>query len=531
MWVPVLLWASAVSAAPVPSQVELDRLFAPVDRPGSPGCVVDVRRAGAVLAQRRYGLADLEGGRRIEADTVFEAGSVSKQVVGALLALLAERGALSLDDSIRRWLPELPPPYQPVTVAMLLHHTSGIRDWSDLAALSGWPRGTRAYDMDDALALVARQRALNFAAGSEYLYSNSNYVLAARIAERAGGDSLQALSQALLFAPLGMGHTRWRTDYRSVVPGRAQAYAQDEDGQWRLDMPFERVVGPGGLLTTVGDLQRWNAALDAGGVGWRARMAQPGTLGDGTRVAYGLGLELARVNGRAAISHAGATAGYRAWLGRVPELRLSVALLCNAGSINTEDLGPEVAALFMPPAPPVTARAAAAPLAGDLAGRYRNVATDAMIEVRRAGAALSLGGHAYVSVAPDRLVAEDGRSLQVERGPAGAVAALRIDRPGNRPLRLEPAPLWQPDAGQLAAAAGRYRSAELGSELVLRVDDGQLVWVDPRGARTVLQATSTDTFRAPGWNLRLQRDALGRPCGLRMSSGRVRQLGFARQPD
>lgn len=145
MLVPVLLLAAAVSPlSAAASGAALDRLFAAVDRPDSPGCVVDVRRAGVPLAVRRYGLADLETRSPIAFDTVFEAGSVSKQVVGALLAQLAERGALSLDDSVRRWLPELPPLYQPIRVSMLLHHTSGIREWSDLVALSGWPRGTRA---------------------------------------------------------------------------------------------------------------------------------------------------------------------------------------------------------------------------------------------------------------------------------------------------------------------------------------------------------------------------------------------------
>ncbi|WP_420009689.1 serine hydrolase domain-containing protein [Xanthomonas sacchari] len=532
MLVPVLLLAAAVSPpSAAASSAALDRLFAAVDRPDSPGCVVDVRRAGVPLALRRYGLADLETRSPIAFDTVFEAGSVSKQVVGALLAQLAERGALSLDDSVRRWLPELPPLYQPIRVSMLLHHTSGIREWSDLVALSGWPRGTRAYTMDDVLALLAAQRELNFAPGSEYLYSNSNYLLAARVAERAGGDSLQALSQRLLFAPLGMRRTRWRSDYRSVVPGRAQAYAHDDAGQWRLDMPFEQVIGPGGLLTTVGDLQRWNAALDVGG-GWRARMAEPGALVDGTPVAYGLGLELEPVNGVAALSHAGATAAYHAWLGRLPSLHLSIAMLCNAGSIDTEALGPQLAALFMPPAAaPPAATAPLVALADDLPGRYRNLANDGIVELRREGGLLRLGERRYAPMAPDRLRADDGRLLQVERDRAGAIVALQVERPGNRPARLQPAPSWQPDAAALAAAAGRYRSAELALDIGLRVEGGHLLWVDPRGQRTQLQPTGLNTFRGEGWNLRLLRDAQGHAQGLRMSSGRVRQLALQRLPD
>ncbi|WP_017167308.1 serine hydrolase [Xanthomonas phaseoli] len=207
-----MLLALLLSAA----SPNLDALFKTAARPDTPGCAVDVRRADKPLIQRSYGLADLESARPIQAETVFEAGSVSKQFTGALIARLAERGALSYDDSIRRWLPELPDLYQPVTITMLLHHTSGVRDWSALAELTGWPRGTRAWSMDDAVALLARQTALNFAPGTEYLYSNSNYLLAARIAERAGGRPFGELAQAELFAPLGLTHTRWRTDFRDL---------------------------------------------------------------------------------------------------------------------------------------------------------------------------------------------------------------------------------------------------------------------------------------------------------------------------
>ncbi|MFC0686356.1 efflux RND transporter permease subunit [Novosphingobium clariflavum] len=355
------------------ASADVDALFEAAVRSDTPGCALDVRRDGKLIVQRSYGMADLEAGRPIDADTMFEAGSVSKQFTGALIARLAGRYTLSYDDSIRRWLPELPAVYQPVTIAMLLHHTSGIRDWGALADLTGWPRGTREWSMDDAMALFVRQTKLNFAPGTEYLYSNSNYLLAARIAERAGGRSFSELAQAELFGPLGMTHTRWRTDFRDIVPRRAPAYSSDA-GQWRLDMPFEDVVGPGGLLTTVGDMQRWNAALADPSASWAARMTVPGRLGDGTVVPYGLGLELGPVDGRPAISHAGSTAGYRAWLGRFPKDRLSVALLCNAGSINTEELGPQVAAQFLPAPPPPAASPPGAGVPAGIVGTWRNMA-------------------------------------------------------------------------------------------------------------------------------------------------------------
>jgi CubicO group peptidase (beta-lactamase class C family) len=523
--------AAAVAASPA------DPLFAEVARTDGPGCALDVRRDGAVLAQATYGAASLEPAQPIVADTVFEAGSVSKQFVGALVALLIERGTLAPQDSLRRWLPELPPAYAAVTLDMLMHHTSGIRDWGALADLSGWPRGSRAYTMDDAVRLIARQRSLNFAPGTEYLYSNSNYLLAVRVLERASGQTFSALSESELFSPLGMAATQWRDDFRRVVALRAQAYSRGEDGRWQLDMPFEDVIGPGGLLTTTGDLQRWNAALDRPSpraTGWVARMQAPGRLADGTPVPYGFGLELDPVDGRRAIAHAGATAGYRAWLGRFPDQRLSLALLCNAGSLNTEELGPRVAATFLPapssssapPRPPAVAAPAA------VAGLYRNRASDAVVRVVRDERGLArIGGRQFGAVAPDRLAAADGRRVLLRRDAHGDMEELQVERPGNASARLVRVPPQTEDARALRHFAGRYRSTEIDGEQGIEARaGGGLVWIDPRGHPQPLAAAYADAFSAgeSGWLLRFHRDRSGRVIGFDASIGRARRIGYAR---
>lgn len=510
---------------------DVDVLFQTIARPDTPGCALDVRRDGKPLLQRHYGLADLEANRPIDADTVFEAGSVSKQFTGALIARLVERGALSYDDSIRRWLPELPALYRPVTIAMLLHHTSGIRDWGVLAELTGWPRGTRAWSMDDALALLARQTALNFTPGSEYLYSNSNYLLAARIAERADGRPFGELAQAELFGPLGMTQTRWRTDFRDVVPHRAQAYSSDAGGRWQLDMPFEDVVGPGGLLTTVGDMQIWNRALSDRKAAWAAQLIAPGHLTDGTVVPYGLGLELGPIDGRLAISHAGSTAGYRAWLGRFPQDGLSVALLCNAGSINTEELGPKVAAHFLPVSPPVPSPGPGPGVPAGIVGTYRNSATDGIVRIAEANGSLRIGEGRFAMLGPDLFATEDGRRATIRRDGDAVIVAIDVTRFGNAPLRLEPTQAWSPDASALAAATGRYISADIEGEQRLTVKGTALLWIDPRGVPHELRPTITDTFSAPGlgWTLRMTRNADGTVTGFTVSVARARRIVFTRQ--
>ena len=140
-------------------------------------------------------------------------------------------------------------------------------------------RTTRAYGMANleyGVDLVQHQQRLNFAPGSEYLYSNTGYALAAIIVQRVSGKSLADFSRDELFTPLGMTRTEWRADYRKVVPDRATAYSQTSGG-WLQDMPFTNVHGNGGLLTTVDDLLRWNEALTKGTIpGGAALVAPPG---------------------------------------------------------------------------------------------------------------------------------------------------------------------------------------------------------------------------------------------------------------
>jgi CubicO group peptidase (beta-lactamase class C family) len=173
---------------------------------------------------------------------------------------LALDGKLSLDDPVRKYLPDFPEYDRPITIRNLLTHTSGLREWSSLVAAAGWPRGTRASTQADLLDIVYRQKALNYPVGDYWSYTNSGYAVAMTLVERVSGKTFQEFTRERIFGPLGMTHTQWRDDFTRLVPGRAQAYTREGDG-WHLAMPFEDVVGPGGLLTTVGDWLIWNEAL------------------------------------------------------------------------------------------------------------------------------------------------------------------------------------------------------------------------------------------------------------------------------
>jgi CubicO group peptidase (beta-lactamase class C family) len=305
----------------------IDPIFAEFAHRDTPGCAVGVDVPGQQRFKAAYGMADLEHNVPVTLDTVFEAGSVSKQFTAAALLLLVERGKVSLNDDIRKYFPEMPAYERPITVRELLNHTSGLRDWGSVEDTAGWPRTTREYTHPLVLEILSHQHALNYPPGDAWSYTNSGYNLAAMLVERVTGTSLQAFMRKEYFEPLGMNSTQWRDDFRRIVPNRAIAY-DPQDKTWRQDMPFEDAYGNGGLLTTIGDLLKWNENLSNGKLHASifALMQKPGTLTNGQAIDYGLGFFVDDFQGFTLVNHAGATAGYRSWVGRVPAKGISVAI-------------------------------------------------------------------------------------------------------------------------------------------------------------------------------------------------------------
>ena len=309
---------STASSAQVPNKEKVvagaERAFEKITKtfvaPG-PGCAAAVSLNGESVFEKAFGLADLEHEVPNTPQTIFESGSVAKQFTAAALVLLQQDGKLSIDDPVRKYIPELPDYGAPLTIRHLLNHTSGIRDWGTVMSLTGAGRGDRVISQDLALDVITHQRALDFTPGAEYSYSNSGYNLAAIIVERVSKQKFADFLSERLFKPLGMSHSSIRDDYQRIVPGRAQAYSRQGNGPWRLNMPFMNVYGNGGMLTTVGDWIKWNAMLDSRslGAGLVDALETRGVLNDGRKIVYALGLEVSTYKGLKDVSHGGATAG------------------------------------------------------------------------------------------------------------------------------------------------------------------------------------------------------------------------------
>ena len=322
----------------------VDALFASWDTPGSPGCALAVARDGALVYTRGHGYANLDYDIPITPRTVFDVASVTKQFVAALANMLALEGKLSLDDDVRKWLPELPEYEAPITMGHLIHHTGGLRDYLNLFPLAG-AGDYYAVSREQLLAMMSRQRAPVFPPGERHEYSNTGYMLLAHILERAGGKSLGEMARERIFEPLGMESSLMYENREEIIPRRATGYHRYDDGRLRIvhNYNFE-IAGDGQLYTTVEDLLRWDNYLHgAEKPAIHEEMLTEGTLNNGDPIGYAQGVVPSEYRGLRTVGHGGHSWGFRTELVRFVEPGLSIAIACNAEYAEPGDLARQVA--------------------------------------------------------------------------------------------------------------------------------------------------------------------------------------------
>jgi CubicO group peptidase (beta-lactamase class C family) len=512
----------------------VDQVFARFDR-NTPGCAVGLGKDGRPLYMQGYGSANLEYRIPLSDSSVMESGSVAKQFTAASLVLLQQDGRLSIDDDIRKYLPEVPDFGRTITIRNLLTHTSGLRDQWGLLGIEGRGPGTQVHSLATTLDLVVHQKMLNFPPGSEYLYSNTGYALAAIIIQRVSGKSLQEFTQERLFRPLGMTHTQWRDDYTRVVPNRATAYEPAAAGGYRQDMPFTDMVGNGGVLSTMADLLKWNENLDrttVGGPTFTPTLETRMRLTNGRTIPYALGLINGEYDGVREVSHSGSTAGYRTFLARYPDQHVSVAVWCSNASANPTSLAHQVVDLVLSKQQRAAVQAGAPEVklsTGELArfdGVYRDAHTDHVITLRGGnGGVTTTGATAFVPVGPTRF-RTGASTAEFVKGDAPKRFVL-VNASGDSAWYDEVKPT--PSAIPISDYVGRYASDELDVRLDVIARDGKL-FLHRRPADTIeLRSMYIDGFQGAGvGSLRFNRDARGAIDGFSIYAGRVLDVRFKR---
>lgn len=454
-----LAGAMVVSAS---RAAQIDELFSRWDSTHSAGCAVAVIHDGQVIYARGYGMADLEHGVPITPGTVFSLASVSKQFTAAAVMLLVEQGKVRLDDEIRTYLPELPRYARGIQVRHLIHHTSGLRDYFQLRALAGKSEAD-SLSSSEVLRLLARQRGLNFRPGERYAYSNTGYEFLAQIVERASGKSLRAFAAENIFTPLGMEQTQFYDDRSLIVANRAIGHQRRTDGSLGIFRSSFALVGSGGLLSTVGDLARWDRnfydnVLGKGGPALVQSLLATQPLNDGTANDYAAGLAVRTYRGLPTVRHAGRSFGFRSEMVRFPEQRFSVIVLSNLYDVDPGALVNRISELFLAETfteaesvarndeprqlPPPFVELTDSDLA-PYAGRYYSAELDATYLVEVAGGGLSIhpeSGEAqqYRPVSRETFVSTLHESIRTRFiRSRGRVAGFSFDHGAIEDLRFE----------------------------------------------------------------------------------------------
>jgi CubicO group peptidase (beta-lactamase class C family) len=382
----ILIFGTLSSAARAADAMEdrIDKLVLQTVKPDGPGCAVLVVDDGKIVFERAYGIADMATGRPITTATAFDIGSMTKQFTAACIALLAEQGQISLDEDLRKYLPEMPAYEAPIRIRHLIHHTSGVRDFVLLSFLKGLPVG-ETYDGPVLFDLLARQKELNFRPGEVQSYSNSGYLLLGVIVRRVTGMSVGEYAEKHLFDPLGMMRTSYHRDPERIGENVALGHAAQGEGKYRRTnvAPDTQDLGFGGIYTTVEDLYRWDQNFyknKIGGESFNTLLQTPGTLNNGDRLTYAFGLRMGEHGGLRTVGHQGGSPSYNAFIVRFPERKFSVICLANY-ALNTTKLSYEIADLYLglpkeekpahPPAPVTYTEAEVDPaLYAGFAGKY-----------------------------------------------------------------------------------------------------------------------------------------------------------------
>ncbi len=326
----------------------IEQVVASMINEDGPGASVAVARDGKIIYSKGFGHAELEYDAHNTPQTIFHIASVSKQFTAFSIAMLADQGKLSVDDDIRKYLPEIHDFGTPITIRQLIHHTSGLRDQWNLLVMAGW-RMDDVITKNQIMRVIARQRELNFKPGAQHNYCNTGYTLLAEIVSRVSGKSFPQWTKENIFVPLGMNDTQFYDDHERIVPNRAYSYYNDVEGYKKSVLNYAN-VGATSLFTTVEDLSKWAMNFEnvkVGNANVMAMMEQRAILNTGDTLSYAFGQVIEKYKGLKTVSHGGGDAGYRTYLLRFPEQKFSVSVFSNLASFNPYQLSYTVADVYL----------------------------------------------------------------------------------------------------------------------------------------------------------------------------------------
>ncbi len=516
----------------------VDELCQPSSEGLTPGTAIAVVKDGQVLINKGYGYANLDYEIPITTDSRFDLASVSKQFAGYAISKLIEDGKIALTDDIREYIPELHDFDQTITIDHLLHHTSGIRDWASSMPLAG-----RSFEdvisCDQILRMAFQQRALNFAPGEEYSYTNTGYNLLAELVERVTGKSFRVWTQENIFEPLNMESSLFLDNHNETIPQRVTGYYWRGNG-YQASPNTLTALGSSSMYSTTSDMVKWANFLQEGideGDPVVLRMLTQGVLNSGEEIDYAFGVSVSEFNGTRWISHSGSWASFQTYIAFLPDYDLSIVVLNNFPK-HGRPTAQEIAALFVP-SPPESGESEEEPAIVSL--------TADVLEPYVGTYKLGDGWYVHITMEDGQLWTEatdedkfpmealsdsvfkvpayGNREMSFHRDGAGRVTHL-VYMGAERPKMTNP---FEYDPETASDYAGKYYSPELNTHLSMVIKDDELkMWHYDYGDIALIPAW-TDDFRGEHWwmsSVVFQRDRSGNVTGFHASSGRSRNQWF-----
>lgn len=525
---------------------KIDNIFSNFNDPAKPGATVAVVKDQKIVFKKGYGSANLEYDIANAPSTIFHIASVSKQFTVFAILLLEKEGKLSFDDNIRKYIPEVPDFGQKITLRHLAAHTSGMRDQWSLLAMAGW-RFDDVITKEHIMKLVSGQKELNFMPGEEYTYCNTGFTLMAEVVARISGKSFAEFTEERIFGPLNMENTLFYDDHEKIVKNRAYSYYTTDDNGYKKSVLSFANVGATSLFTTVEDLALWAMNFSSPVVGDDEiidKMNTLAVLNNGETFGGAYGQFVDTYKGLNQIQHGGADAGYRSYLGRFPDQNFAVMVFSNLAESNPGNLALQVADLYLE-----DSFEAETESGNDTSGEPEYITLSS-------AALKKLEGHFWneegkysrkIYVKNDTLRyfrAEDNESalaaiaedefkmlgvpvdLRIKFSQSGETRQMSVVINNGDPIVSHEFIPPNYSVSELEDFTGEYFSPELNTTYVAVLKDNELTFTHARSSDFEVSAAKSDLFTYGGYSIQFERNANQDITGLRVSTGRVRNLWF-----
>jgi CubicO group peptidase (beta-lactamase class C family) len=526
---------------------QIDEIFTNWDTKTTPGAAVAVVKDNKIIFKKGYGMANLEYDIPVSPSTVFHIASVSKQFTVFAALLLEKQGKLSLDDDIRKYIPEVPDFGKIITLRHLASHTSGLRDQWNLLVMAGW-RMDDVITKEHILKIVSKQKDLNYNPGEEYVYCNTGFTLLAETVARVSGMSFAEFTQKNIFEPLQMKSTLFYDDHEKIVKNRAYSYNQDSTGYKKSVLSYAN-AGATSLFTTVEDLSLWAMnflALKVGDTSIISKMNTPAILNNGKTFGGALGQFIGTYKGLNEISHGGADAGYRTFLTRFPDEKVSIIVFSNDGAFNSGSIAHKVADIFLKDKikeEPKKEETRTEKKAGDIVldqkildlylGDFELV-PGFVINISSENGKLfgQATGQPRFTLLPSAdhefTIKEVSAKVVFVPSEDGKVNLLKLHQGGNI-MDAKRMQAFDKTKVNLSDYEGHFYSDELTTGYHFTVKDGKLVVTHAKQMDFTLSPSKKDFFNGSTWffgQVEFVRDAEGKINGCKVTNGRVRNLHF-----